>query len=50
MEAEQAGSTQSIPRIGDCEAPAPLLSISSVWRYAVEFDDSSGINSSFKGM
>jgi len=49
MEAGQAGDTQSIRRIGDCEAPAPIASaVYSGRRYALELDDNSGINYSLR--
>jgi len=49
METERAGNTQSIRRIGDCEAPAPIASaVYSGRRYAMELDDNSGINYSLR--
>lgn len=49
FEAGQAGSTKSIRRIGDCEAPAPIASaVYSGRRYALELDDDSGINYSLR--
>ncbi len=49
LEAEQAGNTQSISRIGDCEAPAPIASaVYSGRRYAMDLDDNSGINYSLR--
>lgn len=49
MEGGQAGNTQSIRRIGDCEAPAPIASaVYSGRRYALELDDDSGINYSLR--
>ncbi len=49
METGQAGATKSIRRIGDCEAPAPIASaVYSGRRYALELDDSSGINYSLR--
>ncbi len=49
MEAGQAGSTKSIRRIGDCEAPEPIASaVYSGRRYAMELDDNSGINYSLR--
>jgi len=45
MEAGKAGSTKSITRIGDCEAPAPIVSaVHSGRRYAMDLDDNSGID------
>jgi dimethylamine/trimethylamine dehydrogenase len=49
LEAGQAGNTQSIRRIGDCEAPAPIASaVYAGRRYAMELDDDSGINYSLR--
>ena len=49
MDAGQAGNTQSIRRIGDCEAPAPIASaVYAGRRYALELDDDSGINYSLR--
>jgi dimethylamine/trimethylamine dehydrogenase len=45
IENGKAGSTQSIRRIGDCEAPALIASAVYAGRkYALELDDSSGTN------
>lgn len=45
MEADQAGATQSVRRIGDCDAPAPIASaVYSGRRYALDLDDNSGID------
>ena len=49
IEIGKAGSTQSICRIGDCEAPAPIASaVYSGRKYALELDDNSGINYSLR--
>jgi dimethylamine/trimethylamine dehydrogenase len=49
LESGQAGSTKSVRRIGDCEAPAPIASaVYSGRRYAMELDDNSGINYSLR--
>ena len=49
LEAGQAGGTQSICRIGDCEAPAPIASaVYAGRRYAMDLDDESGINYSLR--
>lgn len=48
-EAGNAGPTQSIRRIGDCEAPAPIASAVYAGRkYALELDDDSGIDYSLR--
>ncbi|MCP4412920.1 MAG: FAD-dependent oxidoreductase [Gammaproteobacteria bacterium] len=45
MEAGKTGSTKTITRIGDCEAPAPIVSaVHSGRRYAMDLDDNSGID------
>ncbi len=49
LEAGEAGRTQSICRIGDCEAPAPIASaVYAGRRYAMDLDDESGINYSLR--
>ena len=49
MESGQAGSTKTLRRIGDCEAPAPIASaVYAGRRYALELDDNSGINYSLR--
>jgi dimethylamine/trimethylamine dehydrogenase len=49
LDAGKAGNTQSIRRIGDCEAPAPIASaVYSGRRYAMELDDTSGVNYSLR--
>ncbi|MCP3675184.1 MAG: FAD-dependent oxidoreductase [Gammaproteobacteria bacterium] len=45
MEEGKAGNTKTITRIGDCEAPAPIVSaVHSGRRYALDLDDTSGID------
>jgi dimethylamine/trimethylamine dehydrogenase len=49
MESGKAKLTQSICRIGDCEAPAPIASAVYAGRkYALELDDNSGVNYSLR--
>ncbi len=49
MVAGKAGTTKSIRRIGDCEAPAPIASaVYSGRKYALDLDDDSGINYSLR--
>jgi len=49
MESGKAKLIQSICRIGDCEAPAPIASAVYAGRkYALEFDDNSGVNYSLR--
>ena len=49
VESGKAGNTKSIRRIGDCEAPAPIASaVYAGRRYALDLDDSSGINYSLR--
>ena len=49
MESGKVKSTQSISRIGDCEAPAPIASAVYAGRkYAMEFDDNSRANYSLR--
>jgi len=45
MEAGEAGSVKTITRIGDCEAPAPIVSaVHSGRRFAMDLDDESGVD------
>ncbi len=45
MEAGEAGSVKTITRIGDCEAPAPIVSAVHSGRcYALDLDDDSGVD------
>jgi len=45
MEDGKAGRTKSITRIGDCEAPSPIVSaVHSGRRYGMDLDDTSGID------
>lgn len=49
IEAGQGGTVKSLRRIGDCEAPAPIASaVYSGRRYALDLDDTSGINYSLR--
>ena len=49
MEKGEAGATKSIRRIGDCEAPSPIASaVYADRKYALELDDTSGINYSLR--
>ncbi len=45
MEAGEAGSVKTITRIGDCEAPAPIVSAVHSGRcFAMDLDDDSGVD------
>jgi len=45
MEAGEAGSVKTITRIGDCEAPAPIVSaVHSGRRFAMDLVDDSGVD------
>lgn len=49
IDAGQGGAVKSVRRIGDCEAPAPIASaVYSGRRYALDLDDTSGINYSLR--